>query len=124
MPSARYRQRHPSARGRPLSLERLGSGPVAHSRVGAHRKDRTGAMAGRNRSPGLHRRLARTLRQDRPAMADGLLRRLFWRVTDALDYVLTLTSLRILDALAGVRPETPADQRRERGCPTCKLRYR
>jgi len=45
-------------------------------------------------------------------------------VTDALDYVLTLTSLRILDALAGVQPETPADQRRERGCPTCKLWYR
>jgi hypothetical protein len=32
------------------------------------------------------------------AMADRLLRRLFWRVADDLDYLVTLTRLRILDA--------------------------
>jgi hypothetical protein len=42
------------------------------------------------------------------------LRRFFRRVVDALDYFLTLASLRILDALAGPEPETPADQQRER----------
>jgi hypothetical protein len=47
-------------------------------------------------------------------MADGPLRRLFWRVADALDYLVTLLRLRILDALAGPLPETPADQQRER----------
>ena len=47
-------------------------------------------------------------------MADGPLRRLFWRVADALDYLMTLMRLRILDALAGPLPETPADQQRER----------
>ena len=40
--------------------------------------------------------------------------KLFWRVADQLDYLLTLARLRILDALAGSEPETPADQRRER----------
>jgi hypothetical protein len=40
--------------------------------------------------------------------------KLFWRVADDLDYLVTLTSLRILDALAGPLPETPADLRRER----------
>jgi hypothetical protein len=40
--------------------------------------------------------------------------RLFWRVADQLDYLLTLVRLRILDALAGPEPETPADQRRKR----------
>jgi hypothetical protein len=35
---------------------------------------------------------------------------LFWRVADQLDYLLTLARLRILDALAGPEPETPADQ--------------
>ena len=47
-------------------------------------------------------------------MSDGLLARLFWRVVDALDYLLTLVRLRILDALAGSEPETPADQQRKR----------
>jgi hypothetical protein len=47
-------------------------------------------------------------------MADEPLRRLFWRVADALDYLLTLARLRILDALAGPLPETPADQQRAR----------
>jgi hypothetical protein len=48
-------------------------------------------------------------------MADGRLRRLFWRVADQLDYLVTLAWLRILDALAGPLPETPADrQRRDR----------
>jgi hypothetical protein len=47
-------------------------------------------------------------------MTDSPLRRLFWRVVDALDYLLTLVRLRILDALAGPEPETPADLRRKR----------
>jgi hypothetical protein len=47
-------------------------------------------------------------------MADRPLRRLFWLVADHLDYLLTLARLRILDALAGPEPETPADRRRER----------
>jgi hypothetical protein len=47
-------------------------------------------------------------------MADGPRRRLFWRVADLLDYLVTLARLRILDALAGPLPETAADQRRER----------
>jgi hypothetical protein len=40
--------------------------------------------------------------------------KLLWRVADQFDYLLTLTRLRILDALTGPLPETPADQRRER----------
>jgi hypothetical protein len=47
-------------------------------------------------------------------MPDRSLRRSFWRVADALDYLVTLVSLRILDALAGPLPETPADRQRER----------
>jgi hypothetical protein len=47
-------------------------------------------------------------------MTEGPLRRLFWRVADALDYLLMLARLRILDALAGPEPETPADRQRER----------
>jgi hypothetical protein len=47
-------------------------------------------------------------------MADGPLQRLFWRAVDHLDYALTLARLRILDALAGPEPETPADQQRHR----------
>jgi hypothetical protein len=39
---------------------------------------------------------------------------LFWRVADDLDYLVTLAMLRILDALAGPGPETPADQQRAR----------
>jgi hypothetical protein len=38
---------------------------------------------------------------DLAAMTDGPLRRLFWRVADQLDYLLTLARLRILDKLAG-----------------------
>jgi hypothetical protein len=45
-------------------------------------------------------------------MASGRLRRLFWRVADQLDYLVTLLRLRILDALAGPEPEMLADQRR------------
>ena len=45
-------------------------------------------------------------------MADGRLERMFWRVADQLDYLLTLASLRILDALAAPLPETPADRQR------------
>jgi hypothetical protein len=47
-------------------------------------------------------------------VATGRLRRLFWRVADDLDYLWTLATLRILDALAGPLPETPADQQRAR----------
>jgi hypothetical protein len=47
-------------------------------------------------------------------VATGRLRRLFWRVTDALHYLWTLATLRIRDALAGPLPETPADQQRKR----------
>jgi hypothetical protein len=46
-------------------------------------------------------------------VATGRLRRLFWRVADELHYLVTLATLRILDALAGPEPETPADQRRK-----------
>jgi hypothetical protein len=48
------------------------------------------------------------------AMTSGPARRLFWRVANQFDYLLTLARLRILDALAGPLPETPADQQRER----------
>jgi hypothetical protein len=47
------------------------------------------------------------------AKAEGWLRRLFWRVADDLDYLWTLATLRILDALAGPLAETPADQQRK-----------
>ena len=47
-------------------------------------------------------------------MSDGLLARFFWRVVDALDYLVTLGRLRIVDAVAGPAPETPADQQRKR----------
>jgi hypothetical protein len=40
------------------------------------------------------------------AMAEGPLR-LSWRVLDGLDYLWTLTTLRILDGLVGPLPETP-----------------
>jgi hypothetical protein len=43
-------------------------------------------------------------------VADGRLRKLFWRAADRLDYVVTLARLRILDALAGPLPETPVDR--------------
>jgi hypothetical protein len=79
---------------------------------------------------GLRYALARTARCLRPvrsarglvpgrvgdivAMAASRLARLFWRVVDALDYLVTLARLRILDMLAGPEPETPADQQRAR----------
>ena len=44
------------------------------------------------------------------AMTDPRLGRLFWRVADQLDYLVTLARLRILDAVAGPLPETPADR--------------
>jgi hypothetical protein len=47
-------------------------------------------------------------------MADRLLRRLFWRIADRLDYLVMLARLRILDMLAGPFPETPADRQRQR----------
>ena len=46
------------------------------------------------------------------AILDAGIRRFFWRVVDGLDYWLTLTNLRILDALAGSELETPADLQR------------
>jgi hypothetical protein len=45
-------------------------------------------------------------------MLDTRPARFFWRVLDVLDYWLTLTRLRILDALTGPLPETPEDQQR------------
>jgi hypothetical protein len=46
----------------------------------------------------------------RTMMADRPLGLVFWRVLDALDYWLTLTRLRILDALYGERVEITADE--------------
>jgi hypothetical protein len=46
-------------------------------------------------------------------VTDGALRRLFWRVADAVDHLLTLAWLRILNALAGPEPEMAADPQRE-----------
>jgi hypothetical protein len=48
-------------------------------------------------------------------MADRRLERLFWRVADQLDYLVTLARLRILNAVCGPELEMPADRRRERG---------
>ena len=45
-------------------------------------------------------------------MLDTRLGRILWRIADGLDYWLTLTKLRILDALAGSELETPADLQR------------
>jgi len=57
------------------------------------------------------------------AVADGRLRKLFWRAADQLDYVVTLVRLRILDALAGPLPETSADQQRQRDRETQKRAF-
>jgi hypothetical protein len=46
-------------------------------------------------------------------MLETGLRRFFWRIADGLGYWLTLARLRILDAVAGPLPKTPADQRRK-----------
>jgi hypothetical protein len=43
-------------------------------------------------------------------MAHRSLRLVFWRVLDALDYWLTLTQLRILDALCGEGVVITADE--------------
>jgi hypothetical protein len=43
-------------------------------------------------------------------MADSSLGFVFWRVFDALDYWLTLTRLRILDALCGEGLEITTDE--------------
>lgn len=59
-------------------------------------------------------RTGASYRAGRVATADGLLARLFWRVVDALDYLLTLARLRILDALSSPEPETPADRQQQR----------
>jgi hypothetical protein len=40
--------------------------------------------------------------------------RFFWRVLDALDYRVMDARLRILDAVCGPEPETPADRQRAR----------
>jgi len=47
-------------------------------------------------------------------MLETRLGRILWRIADGLDYWLTLTKLRILDALTGPLPEMPEDQQRER----------
>jgi hypothetical protein len=46
-------------------------------------------------------------------MAEGPNACLFWRVADQLDYLVTLAQLRILDAVCGPLPETPADRQRQ-----------
>jgi hypothetical protein len=46
-------------------------------------------------------------------MAEGPLRRVFWRVVDGLGYSLTLAWLHVLDAVAGPASETPADEQRK-----------
>ena len=46
-------------------------------------------------------------------MFETRLGRIWWRIADSLDYRLTLTKLRILDALTGPLPEMPEDQQRE-----------
>ena len=56
-------------------------------------------------------------------MADGQLRRLFWRMVDHLDYLLTLARLRMLDALAGALPERSADRQRQRDRETLKRAF-
>ena len=55
-------------------------------------------------------------------MTDGLLRRLFWRVADQLDYLVMLARLRILDALTGALPETAADRQWQRDLERIKRR--
>jgi hypothetical protein len=50
------------------------------------------------------------LKPSGPIMADRPLGLVFWRVLDALDYWLTLTRLRILDALCSAELVTPADE--------------
>jgi len=47
-------------------------------------------------------------------MAEGPRSRLFWRVADHLDYLVTVAGLRILDALAGPEPEADGDRQRYR----------
>ena len=47
-------------------------------------------------------------------MLETRLGRILWRIADGLDYVLTLTKLRILDVLAGSGVEMPADLQRRR----------
>jgi hypothetical protein len=47
-------------------------------------------------------------------MLEARLGCILWRIADGLDYWLTLTKLRILDALTGPLPETPEDKQRER----------
>jgi hypothetical protein len=54
----------------------------------------------------------RAVRRWERAITDGPLRRLFWRIVDQLDYLVTLARLRILDAVCGPEPEAPADQDR------------
>jgi len=46
-------------------------------------------------------------------MADGALRRLFWRVVDTVDYWLMQAKFHIVDAVCGPEPPTPADEMRE-----------
>ena len=48
------------------------------------------------------------------AILDAGIRRFFWRIVDGVDYWLTLTKLRVLDALAGTEVETMADEQRKR----------
>jgi hypothetical protein len=54
-------------------------------------------------------------------MANRSLGLAFWRVLDALDYWLTLTRLRVLDALCGAELVTPADDYRGRSLDRLKI---
>jgi hypothetical protein len=47
-------------------------------------------------------------------MTDGPLRRLFWRVADQLDYLVTLAWLRILDALVRAKGRGVDERLRDR----------
>jgi phosphatidylserine/phosphatidylglycerophosphate/cardiolipin synthase-like enzyme len=82
----------------------LVSSPTVAAAYAAHWRDRLAISSPFNRREDWCRVVG-----DIVAMAGGRLRRLFERVADYLDYLLTLTRLRILDALAGPEPETPAN---------------
>jgi hypothetical protein len=89
-----------------LPLERLRPGPVAHRR-GRGTLDGSHGGAGWPRPPSApSSRTGRNNLADRVTMAEGPLRRPFWRLVDPIGYLLTLTTLRILDRLTGPEPES------------------
>src|SRR5437868_6300633 len=105
MPSARHHQGPPELAGRTAFI---GASWPPTSRT----RSRPGTPDGSHGGAGwLRPRSAPSSRTgasnptSRTAMAEGPLARFFWRVVDALDYLLTLVRLRILDELAGAEPE-------------------